>query len=262
MFYPTVRDYLECPEVKVGFWVNEFMTPAIGHILKAAQCDLVVFDMEHSGIGFDTVRAALRSAEAAGLATIVRPPSKLYHDIARALDIGAKSLMFQMVDTPEEARDIVASMKYRPRGVRGVTTQHYYDRFSGGDLKAKLAEEDRATTMIALIETERGVANAEAIAAVDGVDCLYLGHVDLSVDLEIAGRYDDRRLLDATYALADACRKHGKSFIWDLSATGTLADMLQQGAKIIICGSDTGTLIGAVGAATASVRAACCGERA
>ena len=110
------------------------MTPAIGHILKAANCDLVVFDMEHSGYGYDTVRAALRFAEAAGLATMVRPPSKLYHDIARALDIGSKSLMFQMVDTPEEAREIVSCMKFRPRGIRGVTTQHFYDRFSGGDL--------------------------------------------------------------------------------------------------------------------------------
>jgi 2-keto-3-deoxy-L-rhamnonate aldolase RhmA len=255
MSFPTIRDYLDGSDVKVGFWVNEFMTPAIGHILKAAQCDLVVFDMEHSGIGFDMVRAAVRSAEAAGFATIVRPPSKLYHDIARALDIGAKSLMFQMVDTPEEASDIVASTKYRPIGIRGVTTQHYYDRFTSGDLRAKLADEDRATTMIALIETQRGVENAEAIAAVDGVDCLYLGHVDLSVDLAIAGQYEDPRLLDATYALADACRKHGKSFIWDLGATGTLDDMLNRGAKIIMCGSDTGTLISAVTAATASVRA-------
>jgi 2-keto-3-deoxy-L-rhamnonate aldolase RhmA len=257
MSFPTIRDYLDSPGVKVGFWVNEFMTPAIGHIVKAAHCDLVVFDMEHSGIGFDTVRAALRSAEAAGLATIVRPPSKLYHDIARALDIGAKSLMFQMVDTAEQAREIVASMKYRPRGIRGVTTQHYYDRFSGGDLPVKLAAEDHATTMIALIETQHGVDNADAIAAVEGVDCLYLGHVDLSVDLAIAGQYDDLRLLDATYALADACRKHGKSFIWDLGSAGTLDEMLRRGAKIVMCGSDTGTLISAVGAATASVRTAC-----
>src|SRR5262245_53769546 len=173
MMHPTVRSLLESGGVKTGFWVNEFMTPAIGHILKAANCDLVVFDMEHSGLGFETVRAALRWAEAAGLATIVRPPSKLYHDTARALDIGAKSLMFQMVDTAEEVRELVSYMKYRPHGIRGVTTQHFYDRFAGGELAPKLAAEDKATTLIALIETRLGVANADAIAAVEGVDCLY-----------------------------------------------------------------------------------------
>lgn len=254
MAHPTFRDLLDSPGVKVGFWVNEFMTPAIGHILKEAGTDVVVFDMEHSGIGYETIRSALRYAEAAGLATIVRPPSKLYHDTARALDIGAKSLMFQMVDTGEEAKAIVAGMKYRPLGVRGVTTQHFYDRFAAGDLKPKLDAEDRATTMIALIETKLGVDNAEAIAAVDGVDCLYLGHVDLSADLGIAGQFDDPRLLEATHTLAEACRKHGKHFIWDVGAPGRLEDMVDRGARIIMCGADTGALRDAVALATADVR--------
>jgi 2-keto-3-deoxy-L-rhamnonate aldolase RhmA len=253
MLHPTVRSLLESGGVKTGFWVNEFMTPAIGYILKAANCDLVTFDMEHSGLGYDTVRAALRYAETAGLATIVRPPSKLYHDIARALDIGAKSLMFPMVDRAEEAREIVACMKYRPRGIRGVTTQHFYDRFGGGDLGSKLAEEDHATTMIALIETRLGIDNADAIAAIEGVDCLYLGHVDLSVDLGVPGRYDDPRLLDATHALAKACRNHGKSLIWDLGAPGELKEMVGLGARIVMCGSDTGALRDAVAASVAEV---------
>ena len=255
MTHPTFRDLLDRPGVTVGFWVNEFMTPAIGHILKAANCDVVVFDMEHSGYGYDTIRAALRTAEAAGLATIVRPPSKLYHDIARALDIGSKSLMFQMVDTPEEAREIVSCMKFRPRGIRGVTTQHYYDGFSGGDLAPKLAAEDRATTMIALIELRLGVENADAIAAIDGVDCLYLGQVDLSTDLGIPGQFDDPRLMEATYTLAEACRKHGKHFIWDLGAPGKLEDMVKIGANVIMCGADTITLRDAVGGVTSDVRA-------
>ena len=257
MANPTLRDLLESREVKVGFWVNEFMTPAIGHILKAANCDLAVFDMEHSGLGFETIRGALRSAEAAGLATIIRPPSKLYHDIARALDIGAKSLMFQMVDTPQEAREIVSCMKYRPRGIRGVTTQHFYDRFTGGDLAPKLAAEDHATTMTALIESREGVENADAIAAVDGVDCLYLGEVDLSVDLGVAGEYGDERILEATHALAAACRNHGKHFIWDMGAPGRLEDMVRLGAEIVMCGADVLALRDAAAAAAADVRARC-----
>ncbi len=254
MKQPTLRDLLATPDVKTGFWVNEFMTPAIGHILKAANCDIVVFDMEHSGIGFDVVRAAIRWAEAAGIATIVRPPSKLYHDVARALDIGAKSLMFQMVDSAAEARELVSFMKYKPRGIRGVTTQHYYDRFTGGDLAPKLAAEDAATTMIALVETQKGISNADEIAAVDGVDCLYLGQVDLTADLGVPGKYDDPRLLEATHALASACRRHGKHFIWDVAAPGKLEDMVKIGARIIMCGADTGALRDAVAAATADVR--------
>jgi len=254
MSTPTFRELLDKPGVKLGFWVNEFMTPAIGHILKAANCDIVVLDMEHSGYGYDTIRVALRMVEAAGLTPIVRPPSKLYHDIARALDIGSNSLMFQMVDTPQEAREIVSCMKFRPRGIRGVTTQHYYDRFSGGELAPKLAAEDRSTTMIALIESQRGVENADAIAAIDGVDCLYLGQVDLTTDLGIPGQFDDPRIMEATHALADACRKHGKHFIWDVGAPGKLEDMVKAGANVIMCGADTITLRDAVRVATSEVR--------
>jgi 2-keto-3-deoxy-L-rhamnonate aldolase RhmA len=162
--------------------------------------------------------------------------------------------MFPMVDTGQEAREIVACMKYRPHGIRGVTTQHFYDRFSGGDLESKLREEDHETTMIALIETRLGVDNVDAIAGIGGVDCLYLGHVDLSVDLGVPGRYDDPRLLDATHALAGACRRHGKSFIWDLGAPGGLEEMVRLGARIVMCGSDTGTLRDAVAASVAEVR--------
>ena len=118
-----------------------------------------------------------------------------------------------------------------------------------------LAEEDHATTMIALIETRLGIDNVDAIAAVDGVDCLYLGHVDLSVDLGVPGRYDDPRLLDATHALAEACRKHGKIVHLGPGAPGGLEEMVRLGARIVMCGSDTGTLREAVAASVAEVRA-------
>ena len=162
--------------------------------------------------------------------------------------------MFQMVDTPEEAREIVSFMKFRPGGIRGVTTQFYYDRFSGGDLAPKLAAEDHATTMIALIESRLGVENADAIAAIEGVDCLYLGQVDLSTDLGIPGQFDDPRLMEATHALAEACRRHSKHFIWDMGAPGKLDDMVRLGANVIMCGADTITLRDAVAAATSDAR--------
>ena len=251
---PTLRNLLANPDLKVGLWVNEFMTPAIGHILKSAGCDLVVFDMEHSGLGFETVRAALRAAEAAGVATMVRPPSKLSHDIGRALDLGAKSLVLQMVDSAEEARELVSMMKYRPRGKRGVTMQHFYDRFEPGPLAPKLAEEDAATVLVALVETRLGLSNADAIAGVEGVDGLYLGHVDLSVDLGIAGDYENPNLVEANRMLARACRKHGKHFIWDAGAPGEMDEMIALGARVIMCGADTIMLCDAVTAATENIR--------
>ena len=83
--------------LKVGHFIVEFATPGIGHIMKNAGCDFVLFDMEHSGFGFETVKSALRYMQAADLPAIVRVPSKAYHHIARACDMGAEGVMLPMV---------------------------------------------------------------------------------------------------------------------------------------------------------------------
>src|SRR5215207_624577 len=107
-------------ELKLGHFLIEFATPGIGHILKGAGCDFVFIDMEHSGFSFETVKSALRYCEAARLPAIVRVPSKSYHHIARAADIGAEAVMVPMVDTDAEARELVSHLKYTPLGARGV----------------------------------------------------------------------------------------------------------------------------------------------
>src|SRR5271155_5992636 len=101
---------------KFGHFIVEFATPGIGHILKSAGCDFVLFDLEHSGCGFETVKSAIRYFEAADLPVIVRVPSKEYHHIARAMDMGAEGLMLPMVGNAGEARHILKSMKYTPDG--------------------------------------------------------------------------------------------------------------------------------------------------
>jgi 2-keto-3-deoxy-L-rhamnonate aldolase RhmA len=249
-----MRDLLSSRDVKIGHFVGEFLTPGIGYIVREAGCDYVTFDMEHSGLEFETVRTALRFAEAAGLATMVRPPSKLYPDIARTLDIGADAVMAQNVATAEEARAIVSFMKYPPQGMRGVTAGHYHDRFRGGPLGPKLVALNQSTALFALIESAEGVANAEAIAGTDGVDCLYVGHVDLSVDLGIPGQNDHPKIVDAVTKVAGACRKHGKSFAWSVGTVGTLEEARRLGADFIDYGGDASLLRDALAQGVAEIR--------
>lgn len=245
---------LATKDVKIGHFIAEFATPGIGYIVKAAGCDFISFDMEHSGLSFETVRHLIRSAEAAGLATMVRPPSKRYEDIARTLDIGAEAIMLQLVGTADEAREVVSYMKYPPLGRRGVTVEHYHDRFFAGPLKPKLEAANHATVLFALIETVEGLANANAIAAVDGVDCLYIGHVDLSADMGIPGEYDHPRMLEAIVGVAAACRQNGKSFAWGSDTVGTLEDMRRLGADFITYGMDVSLLRDALTAGVKDIR--------
>lgn len=206
-----LRDMARHRKLKAGHFIIEFDTPGVGHILKQAGCDFTIFDTEHSGFGIETTKRVLRYMQAAEMPTIVRVPSKDYKDIARACDAGADGIMLPMVSTPEEAEGIVQSMKYVPRGGRGVIVRCAYDRFTAGPTVEKLAEQNERTTLFAQIETADGVANAEEIASIDGVDCLWVGHFDLSCSLGIPAQFDHPDFLAAIEQVLAACDKHGKS---------------------------------------------------
>jgi 2-keto-3-deoxy-L-rhamnonate aldolase RhmA len=216
---------------KFGHFIVEFATPGIGHILKSAGCDFALFDLEHSGFHFETVKSVLRYFEAAQLPAIVRVPSKEYQHIARAMDMGAEGLMLPMVSTPDEARQIVHAMKYHPAGGRGVALQVAHDRYRPGAVSDKLAAANRRSTLFCQIETAAGAENADEIASIEGVDALWVGHFDLSASLGIPGEFDHpdfKRAIDRTIA---ACKKHGK-------ALGRLVPTVELGVDLYRAGFD------------------------
>src|SRR5579871_98257 len=196
---------------KFGHFIVEFATPGIGHILKSAGTDFVLFDLEHSGFSFETVKSAVRYFEAAGVPMIVRVPSKEYHHIARACDMGAEGIMLPMVGSAKEARHILDCMKYTPDGMRGVALQVAHDNYRPGKVVDKFTAANRRTTLFCQIETAEGVKNAEELAATPGVDCLWVGHFDLSVSLGIPGQFDNPIFTKAIDKVVAAARKHGKA---------------------------------------------------
>lgn len=216
---------------KLGHFIVEFATPGIGHILKSAGCDFVLFDLEHSGFGFETVKSTLRYFEAAQLPAIVRVPSLEYHHIARAMDMGAEGLMLPMVGNAGQARHILDSMKYHPAGKRGVALQVAHDRYRPGAVTDKFTAANSRSTLFCQIETEEGVENVEAIAAVDGVDALWVGHFDLSVSLGVPGDFEHKKFKDAIAKTTAAARKHNK-------ALGRLVPTVQQGIELYAQGFD------------------------
>ena len=206
-----LKEMTRSRDLKVGHFLFEFATPGIGHILKNSGCDYVVIDMEHSAFSFETVKQVIRYVEAAGLPSIVRTPSREYHHIARACDIGADGLMVPLVSTIAEARHIIDSMKYHPIGHRGVAVGIAHDRFRPGPAAERLAAANTHTALFLQIETVEGVENADSIAAMKEVDCLWIGHYDLTCSLGIPGQFENRLFLDAVDTVRDACKKHGKS---------------------------------------------------
>ncbi|HEX2528316.1 MAG TPA: aldolase/citrate lyase family protein [Geminicoccus sp.] len=254
---PSLREMSGSTEPKFGHFIVEFATPGIGHILKNAGCDFVLFDCEHSGFGFETVKAAIRYFEAARLPTIVRVPSREYQHIARALDMGAEGIMLPMVSTPEEARFIVDSVKYVPKGNRGVALGIAHDAYKGGEVLAKLAAQNERSAVFAQIETKEGVANADAIAGTDGIDCLWVGHFDLSCSLGEPGQFQSKTFLDAIETVAQACRKHGKRLGRLVPDVATGVEYRGKGFDFLCYSGDVWTYQAALKAGIDGLRAGC-----
>jgi 2-keto-3-deoxy-L-rhamnonate aldolase RhmA len=145
-------------------------------------------------------------------------------------------------------------MKYVPVGRRGVALGIAHDRYLPGPTMEKLAEANRRTTLFAQIETREGVQNADAIAAVDGVDCLWVGHFDLSCSLGIPGQFDHKDFTDAIAAVAKACRKHDKSLGRLVPTVDGAVALHGQGFDFICYSGDVWALYGAVNAGLTEIR--------
>ena len=193
-------------KLKAGHFIFEFDTPGIGYILKHAGCDFTILDTEHSGFGIETVRRVMAFMRAAELPTIVRSPSRDYKDVARTLDAGADAVMLPMVSNADEAKSIIHSMKYFPTGGRGVILRSAVDRYTAGPTMEKLAAQNRRTMLVVQIENAEGVENAQAIGALEEVDCLWVGHFDLSCSLGIPGEFEHPKFIEAIDAVIEAGR--------------------------------------------------------
>ncbi|WP_213290839.1 aldolase/citrate lyase family protein [Bradyrhizobium sp. sGM-13] len=195
-----------------GTMTFEFFTPGYPTICREAGAEFILYDMEHSGVGFETMKAQFAFCRGLDLVPLVRVPSDHYHYIARALDIGAMGIMVPMVETPEQAKAVVVCTRYPPAGRRGAAFNvAAHDDYSSGRETDKIAQANARTMVIALVETAKGIANVDAIAAVDGVDVVWLGHYDLTNFIGIPGEFDNPKFHAAVDGLVEACKKHGKT---------------------------------------------------
>jgi 2-dehydro-3-deoxyglucarate aldolase/4-hydroxy-2-oxoheptanedioate aldolase len=243
--------------LKSGTLVWEFAVPGIGHLLAAGGSEFVFLDTEHSGLGMDSLKSTLQYLEAASIPALVRPPGRSYENIARALDAGAEGLILPMVGSGDEARRIVQCAKYAPLGSRGVALGIAHDRYTSGPVAEKLAEGNRRSVLFALVETREGAENVDAIASVDGIDGLWIGHLDLSTSLGIPGQFDHPDYVSAVDRIAKAARDYDKSLGRMVETPEEGALLYARGFDFIAIGTDTQLYANALRTELAALRAGC-----
>lgn len=225
----TVKRALNAGGVAIGTSLFEFNTTGVARIAANAGAEFLFLDTEHTGWSVESLRMQVAVARGADIVPIVRVPATQYHMIARVLDVGAMGVMVPMVESAEQARLLVHSAKYPPEGGRGAAFGVAHDDYEGGDVVAKMKSANDEVLLLGLVETAAGIENVDTIAAVDGLDVLWIGHFDLTNSMGIPGQFTNSRFLRAVDAVLDACRRHGK-------AAGFMAADVEAGRQLLAQG--------------------------
>jgi 2-keto-3-deoxy-L-rhamnonate aldolase RhmA len=225
-----------------GAMVFEFFSPGLAQILKVAGAEFALYDMEHSGAELGAIKEQAAYCRGLGVVPMVRVPTTQYHFVARCLDAGMMGIMVPMVETVQQARDIVAFTRYPPGGVRGAGFGMAHDDYEAGAPADKMAMALRRTLVICQIETAKGAASVDEIAAVDGVDVVWLGHFDLTNFMGIPGQFTHPDFLRAVDAIVAAARKHGKTAGFMASDETWARDYFAKGFRMMAVGPDQALL--------------------
>lgn len=231
-------------DILVGTWLV-LGSSLTAEIAGNAGFDWVLLDMEHGMGANDSLLFQLQALEGTPAVPIVRVASNDPVLIKRVLDLGPSGIMVPMVKDVADAKRVVEAIRYPPYGTRGVTPYTRPANF-GQDFKRYYAAANDELLCVVQIETEEAVENADEIAAVDGVDTLFIGPLDLSIGLGIMRQFDHPKYRSALAKIVSACRKSGKTPGIILLDVESPEDAVADGFTLIARASDGSVLAAAL----------------
>jgi 4-hydroxy-2-oxoheptanedioate aldolase len=228
-------------------------SPLVAEHLGHAGYDFVIVDMQHGENNLDNMQVMLQALSTTGTTPLVRVPANMPVYIQRVLDLGAYGVIVPMVNTPEEARQAVASVRYAPQGERswGPTRATMY---SGAGY---FAESPKELLTLVMLESAGGLKNVEAIMAVDGVDGCFVGPKDLGISLGHSPDLPDLpdEAEQAVRTIFAAARGTGKIAGVHTFGPAEAKKRIDGGATLLSVSSDTAIMRASSSAALSQLRA-------
>ncbi len=235
-----IKDKVLSEEITKGMWISSGSS-VVGEIASRAGFDWLLLDMEH-GLGSESeTLQQIQCLHDADAAPIVRIPACEAYFIKRILDFGASGIMVPMVNTADDARRFIKFLRYPPDGIRGMSGSSRAAAY-GFSFPEYHADANKKILAIVQIETRESVDNVFEIAAVDGVDILFVGHSDLSLNLGCFREYDSPLIIEAERKVRAACEKYGKKMGMILRDKSLLNKYKEAGFSFFSMGTDIGIL--------------------
>jgi len=223
----------------LGMGVRQSRTVDVAAVAQGCDFDWLFIDMEHSSTNLDAAAQIAMAALGVGITPLVRVPGPEHHHASRILDTGAQGIVLPHVDTPEEAARVVAHCKYPPVGHRSIGGPQPQLSFRPVPIAEAMRLVNEETLVVVMLETPKAIANADAIAAINGIDVLLIGTNDLCAELGIPGKFTDPKVEEAYKKVIAACKSHGKypgmGGVYD---PPIMERYIQLGMRFILSGSD------------------------
>ena len=233
------KQRLAAGELALGMGLRQARTVDIAAIAKTCGYDWLFIDMEHNSMGVDGAAQIATAALGAGITPIVRVPGHEHFHASRLLDNGAQGIVVPHVDTAEQAARVVSHCRFPPGGKRSVPGGLPQLGFASLPMAETIAAVNDATLVVVMLETPLAIANADAIAAVPGIDVLLVGGSDLSAEMGIPGQFDDPRIDEAIRSVVAACGRHGRhAGLGGIYDHAVMQRLIALGPRFILSGSD------------------------
>ena len=210
-------------------------------LTAATGADFAVVDAEHAPFDRSTLDAMVPAGRAGGLPLLVRPPDLDPSFIGQALDLGFAGVLAPHVASPKAARRVIAAARF-DAGQRGFSPSTRAGGYGAGDPADYRRAADAATCLWVQIEDAEALPQLDAIAAIDAIDCLFVGRADLALSLGVE-RPDDPKLVEAVRTIAAAGGRAGRTLGIYVGSPDEIAALRALGFSLFICGSDQSWLL-------------------
>lgn len=240
----TMKKTLEAGGIAASLNLVHWRSANAAGFARECGFEWLFIDMEHNTMDLDTAAQICVAALPTGVTPIVRVPSHDQFQATRILDGGAMGVVVPHVNSPDEARQVVRNCKYPPVGRRSLTAPLPQLGYEAFPVTQAIEILNANTLVIVMLETPEAIGQADAIAAVEGVDGIMIGTNDLAAEMGIPGQFGHERIEAAYRTMIAACRKHGRhAGMGGVYDHALMEKFIRLGVRFMLGGGDAALLL-------------------
>jgi 4-hydroxy-2-oxoheptanedioate aldolase len=257
----SLKKRLARGDLIISTMVSEVRTPNLARMLATAGLDSMIIDMEHGMFDWPEMAATVSVARGTGIEPVVRIPEIRRETVLKPLDAGASGLLVPMVNSIEQAEEVIRLAKYPPAGVRGTALRRGHSDYRPVRAGEYLPAANEQVALLLQVETPESADLIEKFVQLDGVDALFIGPFDLSVNMGIPGEIWHPEVRAVVSRAIEAGRRSGVATAIQIFDIEQAKELVREGVRYLSFSSDVNMIVDQAAVAAGLIRTGLDGQR-